>query len=174
MAVREDDGYALCLDPEYGPVLLEMIRLFMAVKSYGVVADWLNAGGVPTTADIARIRAKASKENTRLEGERAKPRGARWMASSVRSILKSRSLLGEYVRADDTVVRQADGSPVMIGEPVLTELEWLQLQEVVSLVKKTQGLRRVSPVRGFLFCDGPGAAVAPHSILGRWRGSGRS
>ncbi|WP_338930631.1 hypothetical protein WEB32_02415 [Streptomyces netropsis] len=90
----------------------------------------------------------------------------------MRSILTSRSLLGEYVRADGTVVRHADGSPVMIGEPVLTEVEWLQLQEVVSLVKKTQGPRRVSPVRGFLFCDGPGAAVAPHSLYWTKGGDG--
>ncbi len=59
----------------------------------------------------------------------------------------------------------APRAPVVLGEPVLTEAEWLQLQEVVNLVKKTQGPRRVSPVRGFLFCDGPGEAVAPHGLF---------
>ncbi|MFD4941960.1 hypothetical protein ACFVYE_07135 [Streptomyces sp. NPDC058239] len=76
-------------------------------------------------------------------------------------VLSSRSLLGEYVRADGTVVRHPDGFPIMLGEPVLTEVEWLQLQQVIALVRKTQGPRNPSPIRGFVFCDGPGAAQWP-------------
>lgn len=77
VAVRDDDGYTLKLDPVYGPVLIEMIRLFMAVRSYAVVADWLNAGKIPTSSDIARIRAGTvdGASRTRLEGDKAKPRG---------------------------------------------------------------------------------------------------
>ncbi|AJC54934.1 integrase [Streptomyces sp. 769] len=174
VAVKDGDGYTLRLDPVYGPVLIEMIRLFMAARSYAVVADWLNAGKVPTSTDIARIRAGTAEgvSRTRLEGDKAKPRGARWASPAVMTILHSRSLLGEYVRADGTVVRNADGSPVMHGEPVLTEAEWLQLQEVIGLVKKTQGARKPSPIRGFVFCDGPGAAEWPHAVYWMKGGDG--
>ncbi|MCC3779257.1 recombinase family protein [Streptomyces sp. UNOB3_S3] len=71
VAVKDGDGYTLRLDPVYGPVLIEMIRLFMATKSYSVVADWLNAGNIPTATDIARIRASNGEGRTRLEGEKA-------------------------------------------------------------------------------------------------------
>ncbi|MFE0171535.1 recombinase family protein [Streptomyces sp. NPDC059002] len=154
VAVKDGDGYTLRLCPTYGPVLLEMIRLFMSCRSFSVVADWLNAGSVPTAQDIARMRAGKGESTTRLDQDKAKSRGSRWSANSVQAVLTSRSLLGEYVRADGTVVRNADGTPVMRSEPVLTDTEWLALQEVVSLVKYTKGPSKVSPVRGFLFCDG--------------------
>ncbi|WP_372404544.1 recombinase family protein [Streptomyces luteireticuli] len=172
VAVKDGDGYTLRLDPVYGSVLMEMIRLFMSVRSYGVVADWLNTGGIPTTQDIARIRAGRGEGNTRLEGDKAKPRGAKWMASAVKAILTSRSVLGECVRSDGTVVRHTDGSPVLMGEPVLTDIEWLQLQEVVQQVQVTQSPRRPSPVRGFLFCDGPGVEVASHALFWTKGGDG--
>ncbi|MFI5703754.1 recombinase family protein [Streptomyces xanthochromogenes] len=156
VAARDGDGYTLALCPEYGPVLLEMIRLFIATKSFGVVADWLTAGGVPTAQDIARVRAAdaSAGTNTRLDGDKAKARGSRWSSNSVQAILVSRSLLGEYVRTDGTVVRNTDGTPVMRGVPVLEESEWLTLQETVALVKYTKGPSEVSPVRGIIFCDG--------------------
>ncbi|MFE5869809.1 recombinase family protein [Streptomyces roseifaciens] len=172
VAVKDGDGFTLALCPVYGPILLEMIRLFMAARSFAIVADWLNAAvihsedcsremaececrrGVPTSQDIARMRAAAGTSTTRLDQDKAKPRGARWSATAVQAVLTSRSLLGEYVRADGTVVRSADGSPIMRSEPVLEEVEWLALQEAISLVKYTKGPSQVSPVRGFLFCDG--------------------
>ncbi|MFD3514276.1 recombinase family protein [Streptomyces sp. NPDC058657] len=154
VAVKDGDGFTLALCPEYGPVLVEMIRLFIASKSFGVVCDWLNAGGVPTPMDIARIRAAAGTSTTRLGEDKAKPRGAKWSPTSVQAVLVSRSLLGEYVRADGTVVRDSDGNPVMRSEPVIDESEWLILQEVLALVKYTKGPSTTSPVRGVLFCDG--------------------
>ncbi|MGX9228625.1 recombinase family protein [Streptomyces albus] len=154
VAAKDGDGYTLAICPEYGPVLVEMIRLFMACKSFSVVADWLNAGNVPTVQDIARMRAAKGESTTRLNEEKAKARGTKWSPTSVQAVLTSRSLLGEYVRADGTVVRNEDGTPVMRSEPVLTEAEWLALQEVVTLVKYTKGPSETSPVRGILFCDG--------------------
>ncbi|MFC8196629.1 recombinase family protein [Streptomyces sp. NPDC057298] len=154
VAVKDDDGYTLALDPVYGPVLLEMIRLFIACKSFSVVSDWLNTQSVPTTQDIARMRAAAGTSTTRLDREKAKPRGTLWNPTSVQNVLTSRSLLGEYVQADGTVARNADGSPVMRSEPVLSDAEWLTLQGIVNLVKYTKGPSDVSPVRGWLFCDG--------------------
>lgn len=154
VAVKDGDGFTLALCPSYGPVLVEMIRLFIACKSFAVVSDWLNTQGIPTTQDIARMRAAAGTSTTRLDQDKAKPRGTLWNPTSVQSVLTSRSLLGEYVRADGTVVRNADGSPVMRSEPLLNESEWLALQEAVTLVKYTKGPAKVSPVRGWLFCDG--------------------
>ncbi|MEU1782550.1 hypothetical protein ABZ545_24145 [Streptomyces abikoensis] len=49
-----------------------------------------------------------------------------------------------------------------MGPTARSRVEWVQLQEVVDLIKITQGPREPSPVRGFLFCDGPPAAETPH------------
>ncbi|MET7760576.1 recombinase family protein [Streptomyces sp. NPDC005393] len=102
-AVKGEEGCTLELDPEYGPRLIEMIRRFIAKPSFSAVADWPNEQGVPTAQDIARIRAAAGESTTRLAAP--KPRGSRWMATTVQAVLTSRSLLGEYVRANGTVVR---------------------------------------------------------------------
>lgn len=152
VAVKGEDGFSLAIDPEYGPVLVEMIRRFMSGKSFSAVAAWLNEQGVPTVQDIARIRALEGKSTTRLEGEKAKPRGRKWTATSVQAVLISRSLLGEYARADGSVVRDAEGKPILRSEPVIAHEEWEALQEVVSTVKYTKGPTKTSPLRGALFC----------------------
>jgi DNA invertase Pin-like site-specific DNA recombinase len=132
-AVKGEEGFTLELDPEYGPTLIEMIRRFIEKPSFSAVADWLNDQGVPTAQDIARIRAAAGESTTRLADP--KPRGSRWTATAVQAVLTSRSLLGEYVRANGSVVRNDDGSPVMRSEPVLNEEEWTKLSEAVVSVK---------------------------------------
>lgn len=149
-AVKGEDGFTLELDPEYGPTLVEMIRRFIEKPSFSAVADWLNEKGVPTAQDIARMRAAAGESTTRLAAP--KPRGSKWTATTVQSVLTSRSLLGEYVRANGTVVRNDDGSPVMRSEPVLNEEEWAKLSEAVASVKYKKQKGSTSPTVGVTFC----------------------
>ncbi|WP_432109966.1 recombinase family protein [Streptomyces sp. AA1529] len=149
-AVKGDAGFALELDPEYGPTLIEMIRRFIEKPSFSAVADWLNGQGVPTAQDVARIRAAAGESTTRLADP--KPRGARWTPTTVQAVLVSRSLLGEYVRANGAVVRNDDGTPVMRSEPVLNEEEWAKLSDAVALVKYKKQKGSTSPTVGVTFC----------------------
>ncbi|MEV6327112.1 recombinase family protein [Streptomyces sp. NPDC051909] len=149
-AVKGEEGFTLELDPEYGPTLIEMIRRFIEKPSFSAVADWLNDRGVPTVQDIARIRAAAGESTTRLADP--KPRGSRWTPTTVQAVLTSRSLLGEYVRADGAVVRNDDGSPVMRSEPVLNEEEWTRLSEAVASVKYKKQKGSTSPTVGVTFC----------------------
>ncbi|WP_460106728.1 recombinase family protein [Streptomyces sp. YKOK-J1] len=149
-AVKGDAGFTLELDPEYGPALIEMIRRFIEKPSFSAVADWLNEQGVPTAQDIARIRAAAGESTTRLAAP--KPRGARWTPTTVQAVLVSRSLLGEYVRANGAVVRNDDGTPVMRSEPVLNEEEWRKLSEAVASVKYKKQKGSTSPTVGVTFC----------------------
>ncbi|MFJ8883509.1 recombinase family protein [Streptomyces sp. NPDC102402] len=149
-SVKTDGGFSLELDPEYGPILIEMIRRFVKKPSFSALADWLNEQGTPTAQDIARIRAAAGESTTRLADP--KPRGSKWTATTVQSVLTSRSLLGEYVRANGTVVRNDDGSPVMRSEPVLNESEWTTLSEAVASVKYKKPKGSTSPTVGVTFC----------------------
>ncbi|QKW29304.1 recombinase family protein [Streptomyces seoulensis] len=156
-AVKGDDGFTLELDPEYGPVLVEMIRRFIEKPSFSAVADWLNDKGVPTAQDIARIRAATGESTTRLAAP--KPRGSRWTATTVQAVLTSRSLLGEYIRANGTVVRNDDGTPVMRSEPVLNEEEWATLSEAVTSVKYKKQKGSTSPTVGISFCMSCGSPI---------------
>ncbi|MDQ0907804.1 site-specific DNA recombinase [Streptomyces canus] len=147
------DGYTLELCPKYGPWLLRMIEKFLELKSFTAVAGWLNENNVPTSQDIARMRAaKAGSTNTRLVKEKAKPRGAKWTATGVQAVITSRNLLGEYTRRDGTVERNPDGTPVIRSVPVLTQEKFDELQSVVATVKFTKGPQRTSPYLGVLFC----------------------
>ncbi|MBT2365226.1 recombinase family protein [Streptomyces sp. ISL-10] len=151
--VENGDGYTLELCPKYGPWLLRMIEKFLEVKNFAAVARWLNDNKVPTAQDIARIRAaKASSTNTRLSGKKAKPRGKQWAATSVQNILTSRSLIGEYVRADGSVERNADGTPILRSVPVLSPEKFEELQAVIRTVKYTKGTGSTSPLLGVLYC----------------------
>ncbi|MEF9906261.1 recombinase family protein [Streptomyces sp. P9-A2] len=156
-AVKGEDGFTLELDPKYGPVLIEMIRRFIEKPSFSAVADWLNDEGVPTAQDIARIRAAAGASTTRLADP--KPRGSRWTATTVQAVLTSRSLLGEYVRANGTVVRNDDGTPVMRSEPVLNEEEWATLSEAAASVKYKKQKGSTSPTVGITFCMSCGSPI---------------
>lgn len=151
-AVKGEDGFSLEMDPEYGPVLVEMIRRFMDAPSFSAVAEWLNAKGIPTTQDIARMRSAAGESTTRLVNP--KPLGKKWTPTAVQSVLTSRSLLGEYQRADGSVVRNedAEGSPVMRSTPVLNETEWAALQDAVQSVKYKKPRGSSSPLVGVTFC----------------------
>ncbi|WP_026150543.1 recombinase family protein [Streptomyces prunicolor] len=151
----DGDGYTLELCPTYGPWLLKMIDKFLEVKSFDVVAEWLDANGVPTSQDIARIRAsKAGTSNTRLSGDKAKPRGSKWSATAVQKMLTNRNLLGEYVRADGTIERNPDGTPILLSVPVITSEKFDELQSVIETIKFTQGPKRTSALLGVLFCAG--------------------
>ncbi|BFO15124.1 hypothetical protein SHKM778_15120 [Streptomyces sp. KM77-8] len=149
-AVKGEEGFTLELDPEYGPRLIEMIRRFIEKPSFSAVADWLNEEGVPTAQDIARIRAAAGESTTRLAAP--KPRGSRWTPTTVQAVLTSRSLLGEYVRANGSMVRNDDGTPVMRSEPVLNEEEWTKLSGAVASVKYKKQKGSTSPTVGVTFC----------------------
>jgi DNA invertase Pin-like site-specific DNA recombinase len=149
-AVKGEDGFTLELDPIYGPLLIEMIRRFVKEPNFSAVADWLNGAQVPTAQDIARIRAAAGESTTRLVAP--KPRGGKWTPTTVQAVLTSRSLLGEYVRADGVVVRDDDGSPVMRSEPVLNEEEWARLSEAIASIKYNKQKGSTSPTVGVTFC----------------------
>lgn len=148
----EDQGYTLKICPTYGPWLIKIIEKFRDIKSFTAVAAWLNAEKVPTAFDVARIRAKEAKSNTRLSGAKLAVRGSKWTATQVQSLLSSRNLLGEYTRADKSVARNPDGTPIMRSTPVLAPEEFEELQTTIRAVKFTKSPQRPSPYLGVLNC----------------------
>ncbi|MEV6347820.1 recombinase family protein [Actinoplanes sp. NPDC051851] len=149
-SVKGSDGFTLELDPEYGPVLKEMIRRFIDKPSFSGVAQWLNEQEIPTVQDIARIRSARGESTTRLIAPEAK--GRKWLPTAVQSVLTNRSLLGEYQTADGSVLRGDDGSPIMRSQPVLSAEEWAVLQDAVNSVKYKKPRGSSSPLLGVMYC----------------------
>lgn len=57
MPVKLDGkGWGFEPDPEYGPVVAEMVRRYLAFQSLNVIARSLNDSGVPTSRDVVRLR----------------------------------------------------------------------------------------------------------------------
>ncbi|MBO3740338.1 recombinase family protein [Actinoplanes flavus] len=149
-SVKGADGFTLELDPDYGPILKEMIRRFIEKPSFSRVAQWLNEERVPTALDIARIRAASGESTTRLVDPQ--PEGRQWLPAAVQSILTNRSLLGEYQTTDGSVLRHDDGTPIMRSQPVLSPEEWAVLQDAVHSVKYKKPRGSSSPLLGVAFC----------------------
>lgn len=76
----------------------------------------------------------------------------RWTSGTLPKVLRSPSLIGHRTHGGQTV-RHASGTPVLIGEPPLTDDEFEALQD--ALLARSNGTR--SPRRGTT--DTP--AVAP-------------
>ncbi|MDR7280880.1 recombinase family protein [Catenuloplanes atrovinosus] len=149
-SVKGSDGFTLELDPEYGPVLKEMIRRFIDTPSFSGVAQWLNEQEIPTVQDIARLRSARGESTTRLIAPEA--RGRKWLPNAVQAILTNRSLLGEYQTADGSVLRGDDGAPIMRSQPVLGMEEWAVLQDAVNSVKYKKPRGSSSALLGVAFC----------------------
>lgn len=99
--------------------------------SPGDVADWLNAEGV-------------------------RPRKAeRWSANTVRALLKSPVLIGQYQTRTAEVVRdQETGLPVQRAEPLISVEDFLRLKGVLQerTSGKTSHRKNVTPLLGVAFC----------------------
>jgi len=118
--VAGEAGRTLAVDPATSRVVREMYRLVTEGGWSGQqIAGWLNETGVPTNAD--RLRAAANK----------KPRGTRWTQVQVRNVLRSEALRGHKLH-NGRPLRGADGLPMQIAEPVLSDTEWKTLQQTLD------------------------------------------
>lgn len=107
--VKMDGGVYLEPDPQTAPIVRQLIE--DAIKGVNLVQ--LCAG---LTADGVKP-----------------PSGKKWHWASVRSMLMSKALLGQSVRRDGTVVRNAAGSPVIFtSEPLCDEHTYRRLQAALA------------------------------------------
>ncbi|GAA1859376.1 recombinase family protein [Asanoa iriomotensis] len=142
MPVKVVDGWRLVHDAERVELLHEIRRDVIAGKSVNSICQGLNESGTLSPQDHANVRT----------GKAAK--GARWRSESLHKMLRSRATLGESVKKDGTVIRGADGLPVMRAPAIYTQGEWSELQTALDALKATpRRTRQVSPLGGVLFCN---------------------
>ncbi|MEU4699458.1 recombinase family protein [Nonomuraea dietziae] len=118
--------------PSERAIVERMVNDVLSGKtSPGDVADWLNVEGI-------------------------RPRKAeRWSASTVRALLKSPVLVGQYQTRTGEVVRDKEtGLPVQRAEPLISVSDFLKLKAVLQerTSGKTSHRKNVTPLLGVAFC----------------------
>jgi site-specific DNA recombinase len=105
--VKVDGGWKLEPDPETVPVVREMVSRVIGGASVLSVCRSLNDRAVYTR------------------------QGAEWSAHSAFRVLRSPAMLGHAVHRRE-VVRDSDGLPLVVAEPIVSYEDWRQLQKVMD------------------------------------------
>jgi hypothetical protein len=58
--LAEPKGWRLAADPQYAPIVAEMVRRYRADSSFHMLARWLDAEGIPSSRD-ASVAATANR-----------------------------------------------------------------------------------------------------------------
>lgn len=141
----EDAGYELKRDPEAYDHSRFIIERAIAGDSYNSIAQALNNRGVFTPQDLRR----------RQRGKT--PRGGRWRANTVISILGSPTLLG-YMSHEGKTVLGPDGMPVKAGEALVSMAEWKQLQARLKAAQRRR-TQEAALLLDIAFCGACGAKL---------------
>ncbi|MFD7625253.1 recombinase family protein [Streptomyces sp. NPDC059851] len=152
----EDGKTAAYLELDEGMVmeLREMRRIMIEGESFAGLAKHLNAEGVLTARDRARVR--RGKPVKARGGEEGTPE--RWSETSVKKLLTDEALLGRK-KHNREVIYGMDGRPIQIADAVFTDDEWESLQAAIRRRMHTS-VRRVngtSPMYGVVHCGRCGA-----------------
>lgn len=133
------DGGGFKLEPreDQAEVIRRIYREIISGLSMEAVAKRLNDDNVPTA------------------------QGARWRSSVLFVMMENKLLLGHSTHKGQTV-RDAEGMPVMVSEPILTDDEWERLQAAIAarrLPSATKRTQNTSPLYGVIFCHSCGSMM---------------
>ncbi|MFD4608236.1 recombinase family protein [Streptomyces sp. NPDC058440] len=122
---------------------------------HATIAQRLNDGQVLTARDRARIaRGKPTKSKAagRKDDEQSREM---WSNGSVKALLTNQALRG-YKKHRGEVLRDENGDPQQIADPVFTPEEWESLQAAVQArtVSTARRVNMTSPAYGVAICSG--------------------
>lgn len=150
-------GWCLAPDPETIPVVRAIVDDVHSGLSLVAIAHKLETAGVLVPRD------RHAQLQGRPTGGRRHGRDFdrfRWTVGSLCKILRTPALMGHRVHKGQTV-RDANGAPVLIGPPVLTEEEFQALQDALNARSNgTRAERReTSLLIGVAHCAGCGGRM---------------
>lgn len=134
----EGYGWTLAFDDDAAPVLRGIIDRVLSGERVETIARSLT---VPNPADHYRI--KTGRE----------PKGTPWYGSTIRALLKSKTLLGHSTDDAGVTLRDSEGHPVLKAPALVTRQEYDQLQTMLeSYGGWTTSGARLSPMSGVALC----------------------
>ena len=98
--------------------------------------------------------------------EPATRNGAKWSGDVVRTVLRSRTLVGQHEH-NGKLVTDEDGMPIQRAEPILSADEFQRVQEALTSRTVRSGDRNKNPLAGVLFCYFCEAPIYLQKMTGR-------
>ncbi|MEU5753232.1 recombinase family protein [Streptomyces sp. NPDC047829] len=150
-------GWCLAPDPETTEVVRTLVNGVHSGLSLVALARALEDAGIPVPRD------RHAQLQGRPTGGRRHGRDFerfRWTGGSLSKILRTPALMGHRVHKGESV-RAADGSPVLIGAPLLTEEEFHALQKVLDArsIGHHPRRRKTALLIGVAHCAGCGGRM---------------
>lgn len=152
-AVRREDsaGWSLEIDPKASTVVRRIVDELIDGKPLTRIGRELTSEGYrPPAAYYATV--KAGQPSLRWsDGET--PTG-KWGSTPLRNMLRSKALRG-YVHHGGETIRDDDGMPIQLAEPLVTLDEWELIQAALDRVKESRrGIPKAdpSPLAGLVVC----------------------
>lgn len=121
-------GFKLAPDPEAVKILTRIVRRVLAGDSLSAIAYDLNEQGILVPRDYAAVRAGRKPGGVRHGQYHER---FRWTSGTLSKVLRTPALMGHRVHKGRTV-RDSDGKPVLIGEPVLDAEVYYALQDALT------------------------------------------
>ena len=150
-AVKTVDGWSLEIDELASKVVRRIVDDVVDGKTLGRVARELTEEGYRSpAAHYAAVKA----DQPALRWTAGEEPSGKWAATPLRNMLRSKALRG-YIHHNGETVRDADGMPIQVAEPLVTLDEWELLQAALDRVQETRrGIRRAeaSPLAGVAVC----------------------
>jgi len=140
-------GFKLTPRDDQAAVIHRIRKDILAGLSMEAVAKRLNADKVPSA------------------------QGAAWRSSVLFVMMESKLLLGHSTYKGQTV-RDAEGRPVMVSDPILTQDEWDELQAAIAarrLPSATKRTQNTSPLYGVIFCHECGSMMYHRKYKGEYK-----
>lgn len=140
-------GWRLEREPDAIKVIEGIIDRLLGGEPVHAIANSLNEEGVLTPRDSYNRRMGKSL------------RGDRWTSTTIRNLLRNRTLLGQSVY-QGRVIRDSSGAPILRGEPLISRSTFDAVQaRLDDCSRQRVRSRTTSPLLGVAFCLGCGGTL---------------
>ena len=171
-----DSGWMLSIDPLACSLVQLIVDQVIDGKPTTQIARELNAEGYLTPTQYYEALKSGSPTLQLPYDELTKDsqgiRKPKWASTSLRNLLRNKSILGHVHHGGETV-RDDEGRPLQLADPLVTLDQWELVQSILdSKQESRRGIRRAvaSPLSGVVVCYkcGYGLHHTRHTVRGRY------
>lgn len=152
-AVRRTNGpgWELVIDPPAAEIVNRIVDGIISGEPISRIADELNNRRVFTPAKY--YTAHRGVETGRTAYAQDGVDSGTWKATPIRNMLRSRALRG-YAHHNGQTVRDDDGNPVVLAEPLVDSDRWELLQAALDRIRAARQYRppEAGPLSGVVVC----------------------
>lgn len=149
VAVKTPLGVKLAIDEEAQDVIHTVLDLLRRGYNLNYICGYLNQEGVLTAWDRHAVNMGRA------------PKGRPWRRATLEQMLERRTLMGQMAHEKE-LIRDDLGNPVQFGEPILTPVEWHEIQELIKQPAKSYRQKSSAPLLRIAYCNACGKPMYQH------------